>query len=82
VSGFAGKELAILCLPNSPLRRAGACSRFRRAQFRNLGRLAKSHAEHDRTVNAIVRGDHKGAADAMRRHIMAVCEEYDTYAAR
>ena len=30
---------------------------FRRAQFRNLGRLAKSHAEHDRVVVAILRGD-------------------------
>ena len=30
---------------------------FRRAQFRNLGRLAKSHAEHDRVVVAIMRGD-------------------------
>ena len=26
---------------------------FRRAQFRNLGRLAKSHIEHDRVVQAI-----------------------------
>ena len=30
---------------------------FRRAQFRNLGRLAKSHIEHDRVVEAILRGD-------------------------
>ena len=34
---------------------------FRRAQFRNLGRLAKSHAEHDRVVVAILRGDRVGA---------------------
>src|SRR6201997_5159463 len=27
---------------------------FRRAQFRNLGRLAKSHAEHDRVLVAIL----------------------------
>ena len=33
---------------------------FRRAQFRNLGRLAKSHAEHDRVVVAIMRGDKSG----------------------
>ena len=33
---------------------------FRRAQFRNLGRLAKSHAEHDRVVVAIMRGDKTG----------------------
>jgi DNA-binding GntR family transcriptional regulator len=43
---------------------------FRRAQFRNLGRLAKSHAEHDRT----------GAASAMRAHIELVRDEYELYA--
>jgi DNA-binding GntR family transcriptional regulator len=53
---------------------------FRRAQFRNLGRLAKSHAEHDRVVTAVLRGDHAGAAEAMRRHIMTVCQEYEAYA--
>jgi DNA-binding GntR family transcriptional regulator len=53
---------------------------FRRAQFRNLGRLAKSHDEHDRVVRAIVRSDRTGAADAMRAHIMTVCEEYEVYA--
>ena len=53
---------------------------FRRAQFRNLGRLAKSHVEHDRVVLAILRGDRDGAGSAMRRHIMTVCEEYEAYA--
>ena len=53
---------------------------FRRAQFRNLGRLAKSHLEHDRAVLAILRGDREGAARAMRLHIMKVCEEYEAYA--
>ena len=53
---------------------------FRRAQFRNLGRLAKSHVEHDRVVLAILRGDRAGAAGAMREHIMTVCEEYEAYA--
>jgi DNA-binding GntR family transcriptional regulator len=53
---------------------------FRRAQFRNLGRLAKSHVEHDRVVVAILRGDRDGAAAAMREHIMLVCEEYEAYA--
>jgi DNA-binding GntR family transcriptional regulator len=52
---------------------------FRRAQFRNLGRLAHSHAEHDRVVNAIVRGDRAGAAAAMREHIAMVREEYELY---
>jgi DNA-binding GntR family transcriptional regulator len=53
---------------------------FRRAQFRNLGRLAKSHVEHDRVVEAILRGDRSRAADGMRAHIMTVCEEYEVYA--
>lgn len=53
---------------------------FRRAQFRNLGRLAKSHVEHDRVVEAVLRGDREGAARAMRNHIMTVEEEYETYA--
>jgi DNA-binding GntR family transcriptional regulator len=53
---------------------------FRRAQFRNLGRLAKSHAEHDRVVVAIMRGDKIGATAAMRAHIELVREEYEVYA--
>ncbi len=53
---------------------------FRRAQFRNLGRLAKSHAEHDRVVVAILRGDRTGAAAAMRDHIETVRGEYEVYA--
>jgi DNA-binding GntR family transcriptional regulator len=53
---------------------------FRRAQFRNLGRLAKSHAEHDRVVVAIMRGDRLGAAAAMRAHIELVRGEYEVYA--
>ena len=53
---------------------------FRRAQFRNLGRLAKSHAEHDRVVVAIMRGDRTGAASAMRAHIELVRGEYEIYA--
>ncbi len=53
---------------------------FRRAQFRNLGRLAKSHAEHDLVVVAILRGDKTGAAAAMRAHIELVRGEYEIYA--
>jgi DNA-binding GntR family transcriptional regulator len=55
-------------------------SPYRRAQFRNLGRLAKSHVEHDRVVVAILRGDRDGAAAAMRAHIVTVSEEYWAYA--
>ena len=53
---------------------------FRRAQFRNLGRLAKSHVEHDQVVVAILRGDRERAAGAMQAHIMTVREEYELYA--
>jgi DNA-binding GntR family transcriptional regulator len=53
---------------------------FRRAQFRNLGRLAKSQAEHDRVLVAILRGDKIGAAAAMRAHIELVRGEYELYA--
>jgi DNA-binding GntR family transcriptional regulator len=53
---------------------------FRRAQFRNLGRLAKSHLEHDRVVVAIMRGDRVGATAAMRAHIELVRGEYELYA--
>src|SRR3569832_1312161 len=52
----------------------------RRAQFRNLGRLAKSHAEHDRVVVAIMRGDRTGATAAMHAHIEQVRGEYELYA--
>lgn len=52
---------------------------FRRAQFRNLGRLAKSHVEHDRVVVAILRGDREKAANSMREHIKTVREEYEAY---
>lgn len=52
---------------------------FRRAQFRNLGRLAKSHMEHDRVVVAILRGDREKAAMSMREHIKTVREEYEAY---
>ena len=52
---------------------------FRRAQFRNLGRLAKSHAEHDLVVVAIMRGDRVGAANPMRAHIELVRGEYEIY---
>lgn len=52
---------------------------FRRAQFRNLGRLAKSHMEHDRVVVAILRGDREKAALSMREHIKTVREEYEAY---
>jgi DNA-binding GntR family transcriptional regulator len=52
---------------------------FRRAQFRNLGRLANSHIEHDRVVEAILRGERAVAATAMHTHIITVRDEYEHY---
>lgn len=45
---------------------------FRRAQFGELGRLTKSHAEHARIVDAILQGDRAAAEAAMRSHISLV----------
>jgi DNA-binding GntR family transcriptional regulator len=53
---------------------------FRRAQFRALNRLALSHAEHARVVQAILRGDRTGATDAMRDHIGIVRDAWRSLA--
>jgi DNA-binding GntR family transcriptional regulator len=45
---------------------------YRHGQFAVLGRLALSFAEHDRVVNAIVRGDATAAAAAMHAHVATV----------
>jgi len=45
---------------------------YRRGQFAVLGRLALSFTEHDRVVNAIVRGEADAAAAAMRAHVAIV----------
>jgi DNA-binding GntR family transcriptional regulator len=50
---------------------------FRHAQFETLGRLAKSHAEHDRVTQAIQRGDGDGAAREMRAHLAIVRHEVE-----
>jgi DNA-binding GntR family transcriptional regulator len=55
-------------------------SPFRRAQFRNRGRLAKSHEEHDRVVLATLRGDCRAAAESMRQHVIQVHAEYEVFA--
>lgn len=53
---------------------------FRRAQFRAAGRLGGSYREHDLIVQAILRGDQSGAAEAMRAHIGIVRDAFRTYA--
>ena len=53
--------------PNSTLATRARVQPFRRAQFRILGRLAKSHVEHDRVVEAILRGERAVAASPCMR---------------
>jgi DNA-binding GntR family transcriptional regulator len=53
---------------------------FRRVQFRTLGRLAISHQEHDRVIQAILRGDKDGAAREMRAHLSSVHQSFQTFA--
>lgn len=50
---------------------------FRQAQFAAVGRLAKSHAEHDLIVESILRGDRTEAENAMRSHILSVEHAYE-----
>jgi DNA-binding GntR family transcriptional regulator len=52
---------------------------FRRAQFRQSGRVADSFHEHDRIVRAILASDRDGATREMRDHIGTVKEAFDRY---
>jgi DNA-binding GntR family transcriptional regulator len=45
---------------------------FRRAQFALQDRLAKSHAEHDAIVNAVLQGNAETASEVMRTHVNIV----------
>lgn len=56
------------------------CAPFRRAQFETLGRLARSHAEHDAVVTAIQRGDAEAAGAGMRLHMAVVRTAVDEVA--
>ena len=49
---------------------------FRRAQFRAPGRLARSHKEHERIVEAILAGSSQQAHAAMLDHVHSVEDEF------
>lgn len=55
-------------------------SPFRQAQFLTAGRLARSYAEHELILTAIMQGDKYSAAKAMRDHILTVEDSYEQYA--
>lgn len=52
-----------------------------RAQFRSAGRLAKSYAEHELIVRAILRGRADQAFEAVRLHVLNVRRSFADYAA-
>lgn len=54
---------------------------YRRGQFRLLGRLSHSYAEHDRVVEAILRGEGEVAAQAMHAHVATVSDASADYVA-
>jgi DNA-binding GntR family transcriptional regulator len=53
---------------------------FRRAQFSNLGRLTRSHAEHGQVVEAILQGNRIEAGALMRAHITLVEDAWNDFA--
>lgn len=55
-------------------------SPFRRAQFLSSGRLARSYAEHDGILQAILQGNRDRASVLMRSHILTVEDSYEEYA--
>ncbi|KAB2913996.1 MAG: FCD domain-containing protein [Hyphomicrobiaceae bacterium] len=57
----------------------GRIAPFSRVQFRTVGRLDKSHAEHELVLDAIVQGSPKAASAAMRKHIESVYNAYADY---
>ena len=52
---------------------------FSRAQFQVLGRLSRSHAEHQSIIDAIKVGDRERASREMKHHIMTVHDSYRVY---
>lgn len=50
---------------------------YRRAQFRNAGRLSSSHAEHEAVVRAIVSGEPAKAHAAMLQHVDLVGASFE-----
>jgi DNA-binding GntR family transcriptional regulator len=53
---------------------------FRRAQFQTEGRLPRSHEEHRKVVNAILKSDAAAAHNAMFHHMSLVEESFERLA--
>ena len=74
---YAGAHNAVIGDFTSSLRRRLAP--FRRAQFRTVGRLPRSYAEHEAVVRAILAGDAAGAHAAMLRHVGLVEDAFGEF---
>lgn len=74
---YAGAHNSVVSDFTAGLRRRVAP--FRRAQFRTLGRLPLSHAEHGVVVQAILAGDAPGAHAAMLRHVSLVEDAFEAF---
>ncbi|MDB5685808.1 MAG: Transcriptional regulator, GntR family [Rhizorhabdus sp.] len=72
---YAGAHNAVLADATNAIRRR--LSPFRRAQFLLEGRPARSFAEHDVVVSAIIRGDATAAHEAMLHHVTLVEQSFE-----
>ena len=76
---YAGAHNAVVADFTAGLRRRLAP--FRRAQFRTVGRLPRSHAEHDAVVRAILTGNAAAAHATMLHHVSLVEDAFDEFSA-
>jgi DNA-binding GntR family transcriptional regulator len=74
---YAGAHNAVIADFTAGLRQRLAP--FRRAQFRTLGRLPRSHAEHEAVVRAILTGNAVAAHAAMLHHVSLVEDAFDEF---
>ncbi|HEY3696236.1 GntR family transcriptional regulator [Phenylobacterium sp.] len=72
---YRGAHNSLLEEATIALRRRVAA--YRRAQFRTAGRLARSHAEHDAVVKAIVSGEPARAHATMLHHVDLVGASFE-----
>jgi DNA-binding GntR family transcriptional regulator len=74
---YAGAHNSVIADFTAGLRRR--LSAFRRAQFRTVGRLPKSYAEHEAVVRAILTGNAAEAHAMMLNHVSLVEDAFDEF---
>jgi DNA-binding GntR family transcriptional regulator len=77
LSIYAGVHNEVVADFTSNLRRR--LSPFRRAQFRTMGRLSRSHTKHEAVVQAILTGNAAVAHAAMLDHVDLVEDAFDEF---